>query len=125
MDSRRRTARRALAEHVAMAERLRADPHTVLDHVRGNTERWAASFVSGHRPNWLLEWQQLLTGPLDALIATMTADTDAAARLRATSPFVGLLTEQERLEILRRVDPEMANTLELYDPAYGPPKDAW
>lgn len=112
MDSRRRNAQRALAEHVAIAERLREDPRTVLDYVRATTDRWAASFASGCLPEWLIEWRQLLAGPLDALIEILTADTDAAARLRTTSPFVGLLSAQERLEILRRIDPEMARALE-------------
>jgi hypothetical protein len=56
----------------------------------------------------------LLTGPLETLIAAMTADTAAGSHLRETSPFVGLLTFRERIEILRRVDPEMARTLKAF-----------
>lgn len=124
MDSRQRIAQRVLAEHMAIAEHLRADPDRVLDYVRGNIDRWAAGFSSGRSPNWLIDWQKLLTGPREALLEVMTADTDAAARLRATSPFVGLLTVPERLKILRRLDPAMARNLELHEAPRRPAADA-
>lgn len=45
----------------------------------------------------------------------MTADIEEAAQLRRTSPFVGVLALQEKLEILRRADPEMAATVEMFE----------
>lgn len=117
MPSRRRIARRQLAEHIAIAERLRVDPSTLLEYARDNVARWASSIVSVSLPAWLTEWQQILAGPLDALLDTLTADTEKAAQLRRTSPFVGVLTLQERLAILRGVEPRLARILESFDAA--------
>lgn len=114
MVSYQRIARRVLAEHLAVAERLRTDPRNVLNYAMGNIARWSSGFAPDRRPGWLNEWDQLLNGPLDALIVAVTADDDVGSHLRETSPFVGLLTFQERLEVLRRVDPELARKLEAF-----------
>jgi hypothetical protein len=114
LDTHQRIAQRVLAEHSAIAERLRLNAAAVLDYALRNVDRWSREFTPDHRPGWLVEWGRLLTGPMDALIAALTDDTDAGAQLRETSPFVGLLTFQERLEILHRVDPEMARALEVF-----------
>lgn len=114
MDSHQRIAQRVLAEHLAIANRLRADPGGVLDYAIGNVRRWSENFSSECRPRWLVDWEQLLNGPLDALIAALTADTKEGTHLRQTSPFVGLLTFQERVDILHGVDPEMARSLEAF-----------
>lgn len=119
MYSRQRIARRMLAEHCAIAERLRTDPHALLDFARGNADRWASSFPLNLLPDWLTQWQQLLAGPLDELLDVLTADTEAAARLRTSSPVLGLLTFDEKLDILRKVDPEMARNLALFMLTYG------
>ncbi|HKJ08220.1 MAG TPA: hypothetical protein VKA76_03940 [Gammaproteobacteria bacterium] len=114
MQTHQRIAQRVLAEHLAIAERLRANPKAMLDYARGNVARWSKDFSPACIPDWLGEWERLLYGPMDALVAAITADTDAGTHLRETSPFVGALTFQERLEILRRIDPEMARTLEAF-----------
>lgn len=114
MDSHHRIARRILAEHQAIAEHLCANRRAALDCAMANIARWSDDFHPERRPDWLVEWERLLTGPLETLIGAMTADTDTGTHLRETSPFVGFLTFQERLEILRRVDPEIALTLEAF-----------
>lgn len=119
MESRQRIERRQLAEHIAIAERVRADPQTMIGYARGNADRWAANYAPDRFPDWLIEWSQLLTGPLDELLDILAADNETAARLRTTSPFVGLLTFDEKLDILRQVDPEMARSLALSMLTYG------
>lgn len=113
-DTHQRIAQRVLAEHLAIAKRLRVNPQMVLRHAPGNVARWSMEFTPDQRPDWLAEWGRLLTGPIDPLIAAMTSGTDAGTHLRETSPFVGQLTFQERLEVLRYVDPELARTLETF-----------
>ncbi len=46
-------------------------------------------------------WLALLDGPLDELLTALTADTVASRELRQNSPFVGVLTEEERTAILQ------------------------
>ena len=92
----------ALAYHRAVAERLRAEPEAVLERARQNLNRWTEgdAFGAGERAP-LEEWRGIL-GEADVyrLIEIMTDTSDEGQRLRSSSPFVGALSPEERLEIL-------------------------
>jgi hypothetical protein len=92
----------ALAYHRAVAERLRAEPEAVLERARRNLNRWTEgdAFGPGERTS-LEEWRGIL-GEADVgrLIEIMTDTSDEGQRLRSSSPFVGTLSPEERLEIL-------------------------
>jgi len=92
----------ALAYHRAVAERLRAEPGAVLERARQNLNRWTEgdTFGPGERTS-LEEWQEILgEADVDHLIEIITDTSDEGQRLRSSSPFVGALTPEERLEIL-------------------------
>lgn len=92
--------RRSLALHEAVAAKIEARPD-LLDVARANLRRWMASTTAPA----LREWAELLeTGPLDALLAVLRSPSEEATRLRQSSPFAGLLTPRERLEILKAHD---------------------
>ena len=47
------------------------------------------------------EWQEILgEADVDRLIEILTDTSDEGQRLRSSSPFVGVLSPEERLEIL-------------------------
>ena len=46
--------------------------------------------------HWLEEWEALLHGPLDNLLATLCSTSRHASQLRQCAPFSGLLTVRER-----------------------------
>ena len=92
----------ALAYHCAVAERLRAEPEAVLERARGNLNRWTEgdAFGPGERSS-LEEWRVILDeADVDRLIEIMTDMSDEGQRLRSSSPFVGVISPEERLEIL-------------------------
>jgi hypothetical protein len=92
----------ALAYHRAVAERLRAEPEAVLELARQNLNRWTEgdAFGAGEQAS-LEEWREILgEADMDRLIEIMTEMTDEGQRLRSSSPFVGSLSPEERLEIL-------------------------
>lgn len=92
----------ALAYHRAVAERLRVEPKAVLSHARQNLNRWLEgdAFGPGERQS-VEEWQKLLDrSDVGRLIQIITDSSDEGQRLRSSSPFVGVLTPEERLEIL-------------------------
>ena len=92
----------ALAYHCAVAERLRAEPEAVLERARQNLDRWTEgdAFGAGERAS-LEEWKEILGGSdVDRLIKIITDMSDEGQRLRSSSPFVGALSPEERLEIL-------------------------
>jgi hypothetical protein len=92
----------ALHYHRAVAERLRERPERVVNHARQNLRRWMAEdgFGGGERLA-LEEWQEILdSSSVERLIEIITEESDEGQRLRSSSPFVGVLTPEERLEIL-------------------------
>ena len=96
--------RRSLALHQAIAAKIEARPE-LLDVARANLSRW----ISGSPRGALAEWQRLLDEmPLGQLLALLREDSETSARLRQSSPFAGLLTPEERREILQRHDPRRA-----------------
>jgi hypothetical protein len=94
----------ALAYHRVVAERLRAEPEAVLERARRNLNRWTEgdTFGAGERAS-LEEWQRILSeadADVGRLIEIMTDTSEEGQRLRSSSPFVGALSPEERLEIL-------------------------
>jgi hypothetical protein len=92
----------ALAYHRVVAERLRTEPEAVLERARRNLNRWTEgdSFDAGEQAS-LEEWRVILgEADVDQLIEIITETSDEGQRLRSSSPFVGSLSPEERLEIL-------------------------
>jgi hypothetical protein len=93
-----RRAERSLALHQRIAEKVRADP-ALLDIARGNLRRWQQQ---GADVTAFDEWRQILDGPVEGVLHVLTDASDHAAWLRRSSPFPGILTDEERLTIFRR-----------------------
>lgn len=83
--------------HVVIARKIERDP-ALLEIARGNIERWSAQRNSDV-PAWLNEWRELLKQPWQNVAAIITEPSENAARLRQSSPFAGILTNQERWRI--------------------------
>ncbi len=91
---------RSLALHEAMAEKLRHDPE-LIQAARATAQRWLSRPGYENHPA-LREWLSLLDLPLLSLIKVMLDPSEEGARLRQSSPFVGILTEEERLAIFAK-----------------------
>lgn len=92
----------ALAYHRAVAEALRSAPENVIEHARRNLARWLNSetFDAGESAS-LEEWREILDRTnIEQLITIITDESDEGQRLRQSSPFVGAISHQQRLEIL-------------------------
>ena len=90
---------RSLALHREVARRLRERPE-LLDAARDRVRGWLESgCVSRY---WAEEWNDVLEGTLDDVIAVLTDSSQRPRDLRQSSPFAGVLDPRERWEILRR-----------------------
>ena len=100
---RRRTHRvpelQALAYHRLVGERL---DERVVDQARRHLHRWRED--GRIHPRWAEEWDRILAMPLPQIARAIGADTRHARELRQSSPFAGVLTEQERRRLLRAVE---------------------
>lgn len=92
----------ALAYHRAVADRLRGEPAAVLTHARRNLDRWmeGGAFGPGDLAS-LEEWRRILDeADVGQLIEIIIDTSDEGQRLRSSSPLIGVLSPEERLEIL-------------------------
>ena len=94
----------SLAYHRLVAERLNEQ---VVEEARRKLERWIRE--GRVDPRWAARWQRLLAGSLDEIAETLSSDSQRARELRQTSPFAGVLTEQERRRLVAAVE-ERAKT---------------
>lgn len=92
----------ALAYHRRVAEKLRLEPNKTIETARQNLSRWRSSesLTVGELKS-LQDWEEILSnGASNRLIQVLTDDSNEARRLRQSSPFIGILSKEERLEIL-------------------------
>jgi hypothetical protein len=93
------------AEHFRLiAQRMETEPQIValaLDNIR----RWIARDVyhSGELST-MNEWRDLLIGSRSRLRQVMLDQNQDACRLRQSSPFAGVLSAEEREDVLSRVE---------------------
>jgi hypothetical protein len=88
----------ALAYHRAVAEHLRERPQMLINHAR---QKWMEdeAFADGERQSFL-EWQDILdSSKVEQLIVIITEDSERGQCLRSSSPFVGTISPEKRLEI--------------------------
>lgn len=88
---------RSLAMHALIARKIELNP-TLLAIAHRNVERWSARRTDGSPP-WLKEWQEVLKQPWQSVAALITEPSEHGARVRQSSPFAGVLTNEERWRI--------------------------
>ncbi|MFQ5660788.1 MAG: hypothetical protein ACE5GZ_10185 [Gammaproteobacteria bacterium] len=88
---------RSLALHCKIAQKISREPD-LLKIPRRNLKRWKKR-ASGQTPNYLNEWEAILTQPWPAVATFITSLSEKATRLRQSSPFAGVLEPQERKQV--------------------------
>lgn len=88
---------RSLALHALIAAKIERDPGLLQIPLR-NLERWEKN-SEGVAPQWIAEWRDILQQPWPAIAALITEQSENAVRLRQSSPFPGILTDEERRRI--------------------------
>ena len=94
---------RSLAMHCRIAQKISRDPE-LLGRARENLERWIAK-AERPIPRHLIEWGEVLDKPWPAIAEQMTRMSEDATRLRSSSPFAGVLSEEERGQIYAAFKP--------------------
>jgi hypothetical protein len=87
----------SLALHQLVAVRLRSNP-LLIEKAKSNLQNWLDK--TSNVTAWI-EWKTILeTKSLEVVLEILTTETDEGQRLRSSSPFVGLVTVQERKAII-------------------------
>lgn len=91
--------RRSLAMHRLVADKIRRDP-ALFEKAKGTLARWRTVVCPASQP-YLEEWERLMKQGADACLAVAVEDSERANALRQSSPFAGILTNQERFSFLK------------------------
>lgn len=98
----RREQRLGLELHRAIATKLIEDPDRIFSVAHANVAALRDS-VQGGAKAWVDRWEQLiLSRDIGGLVGVMLGIDQRDIDMRSVSPFVGLLTQSERHEVLRR-----------------------
>lgn len=94
---------RSLAMDKAIASKLRAQPE-LLQRAKETLQNWIRQRQPAV-PQVMLEWQEILTTwPFDKVLDLLTCSDQGPARLRQSSPFCGILTQEERMRIFQEYE---------------------
>lgn len=93
--------RRSLAISTAVAAKLRENPADVLSKARSNIEKMRSIGRSEQR--WVDVWESLLALGAGHVEALLTSTDQFARDLRQSSPFAGVLSGEERREVLKEL----------------------
>jgi transcriptional regulator with XRE-family HTH domain len=84
-----------------IAEHLITDPGAVLAVARRNLSR-ARQERPVQEQGWVAEWEHIVEQPLLAIVSLLLADDPESLHLKQTSPFAGVLSQDERLQAMER-----------------------
>ena len=100
MDAHDLAAERSRALHLAVAERLRAEP-ALVEVARERVSGWLRD---GSVNEWYASgWAGLLRKPIDELVEILGEHSERMHDLRQTSPFAGFIDARTRWRILGEV----------------------
>ncbi len=94
-----RDQQRSLWLAYAVAGKIVADPEHARALARRNLARMRPT-TRGEARRWLDLWERLLEGPIDRLLGELTARSTKGRELRQNAPFAGLLSDEERRQVL-------------------------
>jgi hypothetical protein len=89
---------RSLALHAAIARKLIANP-SLIDQARLTLQRWKG-LHGPELPSYFGDWERVLQRRPEEVAGLLVSMTEDATRLRQSSPFVNVLTPDERSKIL-------------------------
>lgn len=92
---------RSLEFHNAVALKLKENTRLLTIAIE-NMDRWERLGYSVQSKPLREKWKKLINGPLEALIERMVEDSEEMQELRSASPFAGILSDEERMEVIRK-----------------------
>jgi len=83
------------------------DPDDLAARARARVAAVLADERTGRGPRlWAAEWQRVLDGPLEGVVAALIDPGEGGYELRQNTPFTGVVPNDERLAVVRRASRE-------------------
>lgn len=97
MNMQKRSDKRSVALHREIAKKLRSYPDLWSIPI-SNITKWRK--LRGGLTPALMEWEHILnTSTKEEILLILESDSEESTRLRSSSPFTGILSEDERKRI--------------------------
>lgn len=94
MNKQRRSDERSVALHREIAKKLKNNP-ALWDIPINNIAKWKK--MKGRLSAAFIEWEHILnTKTKEEILSILESDSEESIRLRSSSPFTGILNENER-----------------------------
>lgn len=88
--------------HRAVLGALMIDPDSVLATAQRNVERFKLVHRSdGMSVRYLEQWQSAISEGIDSVVKVLTGTDERSSELRQNSPFAGVLSDEQRMQVLR------------------------
>ena len=94
-----RDQERSLYLHAAISQELRTRGTAVIDIARRNISRMRS--INPHASPLLDEWERILDGTINQIVARMLDPSEHGRDLRQVTPFAGVLTPTQRAAVYR------------------------
>ena len=97
MNMQRRSDERSRILHKEISKKLKSNPD-LWDIPKNNLIKWKKT--RGKLAPALIEWDHILNRQtIEQILSILESSSEEAVRLRSSSPFTGILTENERISI--------------------------
>ena len=97
MNMQSRSDERSRMLHKEISKKLKSNP-SLWDIPKNNLMKWKKG--SGKLAPALIEWDHILnTTTKEQILSILESSSEEAVRLRSSSPFTGILSENERMRI--------------------------
>jgi hypothetical protein len=64
---------------------------------------WLCPLTEEHEQQWIAQWESTIELPLLELVELLLADDAESLHLKQTSPFAGVLSQEERVQAMERM----------------------
>lgn len=88
--------------HYAVVQKLTEEPTDIIKRALTQANIMKARQKDTISRGWMERWEQLLSGDLEVLKTVMLDTTHEAEDLRQMSPFIGAISESERLLAIKK-----------------------
>lgn len=97
-----REQEKSLWLHRALLGHLMADPQDVIQVARENITSWKPGHrADGMTTRYLNQWQRVIDAGIDDIVQVLIGTDEVSIELRQNSPFAGVLSDDERRQVLR------------------------
>ena len=95
---------RSLELHVLVSNKIKSNPQ-LLEIAKANIQRWRLLHQNKYdkkEPYYLQVWEDIISQGVEKVCAFLQDESEYAKEMRQSSPFAGILSDEERLEIFKK-----------------------